>query len=372
VARHYWPFLWLNMENSITETVMKNRRYNELMSQLLTSLPAADERLRSCVTSLSAANGSQLTDLKNQLEVLNGLYGEVSHIQHDVDEFVSCSKDLIAILSILDCRDTPKAHEIQSCMDEIQCLSDKTSNTFDHIHTELSQKIEKWKHAEREIDVIQQWLHSSEVHLYNLVHAPLTENTLDEVILEHRNFYQTCVDKKNDIMLLVEHGKQWDLPPAAFQDLCGRIMTLTSSSSRQLQKLEDIRHRVLEIHETASCLKTWLSELIVTLDCDNVLDETITERRSRAENICNQRHTKRRTQDELIHCVHQLSAEGLVLKESQLIRMIDDVEDSWLQMSQLFGKFVSSLVRVVECFLSYIYRLELECASFTFLACNIH
>jgi hypothetical protein len=337
------------MENSITETVMKNRRYNELMSHLFASLPAADERLKSCFTGLSTADGSQLSDLKSELD---GLSGEVTHMQHDVDEFVSCSKDLIAILSILDCHDTPKAHEIQSCMDEIQRLSDKASTTVDSFRSELAQKIEKWRYAEQEIDAMREWLHLSEVHLRDQMQALLTEDTVDQLIAEQRQFHQTVEDKKNSIILLVERCKEWGLPPPAFQDLHGQISVLISSSQNRLQNLEDIRCKVLEINHTAAYLKTWLSELIVTLDGDMVLGETITERRSRAENICNQRHTKRRTLDELIRSVHQLSTEGLVLKDSQLTKVIEIIEESWSQMSGLFGKFVSSLVCIIEC--SYI------------------
>jgi len=332
------------MENNITETVMKNRRYNELMSHLFQSLPAADERMKSCFLSASSKEGISSFDPTSQLEALNG---EIKHIQHDVDEFLSCSQDLIAILSVLDCHDTPKAHEIHHCMSEIKKLSDKTSSTVHQTRTELSQKIEKWKSTEQEMDSIVQWLQQSENYLREMFQVQITESVLNGLVSDQREFDSAVARKKDHFLQLIDNCKLQGLPTQCYEKLNGRFNSLLSSSRSYLQRLELVQHEVEKVNEASSSLQVWLSELIVTLDCDTVLEETVSERRNRADNICNQRHIQRKAYDEMILAAHQLSIDGFMLKGSHFSEMIDNIEDSWCRMSHLFKKYVSSLVRIV-------------------------
>ena len=116
-----------SLMEKLSETAIKNRKFNDLKHRLVDSLPKIESRMDRCDTELKPGG-----DPKKQLDDLNTLTADVIAEGKRVEDFKSLGDELLGILEDLDCKDTPKAKEIQSNVDSV-------NEKFDYIQERLWQ-----------------------------------------------------------------------------------------------------------------------------------------------------------------------------------------------------------------------------------------
>jgi len=92
---------------TLSETVETKRRYSELLRRLGESLPCLADQVDGLADRM-------LPGLcpRDQLDWLDVLAGDVTARGDDVEQLSAAGDQLVAILTELDCRDTPKVHTL--------------------------------------------------------------------------------------------------------------------------------------------------------------------------------------------------------------------------------------------------------------------
>ena len=165
----------------LTDTASKNKRYNELKRQLSKWLPETEARVEKC--SADVVPGADPT---RQMEEMKAVTGDVIAQGKLVDDLANIGADLVQILEELDCKDTPKAREIQGTVDSYQKRYDQIQEQVVEKQHKLNDAVVHSKDAVHNLDSLLKWTTETENLFKNMTPVSLDRDVLNEQIQAHR------------------------------------------------------------------------------------------------------------------------------------------------------------------------------------------
>ena len=183
----------------LSDTAAKNKQYNQLRAQLGQTLPALEQRLGTCEEEITPG-----VDAKEQLEDLKGITADAIVQGKCVEDLQNVGHDLIQILEELDCRDSPKAREIQNTVDTAQTSFDRIQEGVVDKQHKLNAAVVQSQDVNYNLNSLLQWIGDTEDLFDSHPLVSLDKAKLDDQIQAHRVIASDVENQRGQIDYVVE------------------------------------------------------------------------------------------------------------------------------------------------------------------------
>jgi len=335
------------MDDSINETALRSRRYRGLCSQLAVSLPEVVDQCSSFLSALAQPDGDDaVSHPSERLAALNRFAEGLDGHKQDVAELLSCGKYLVAVLDILECSDTPKAHEIRHRIDNIGKQLENIVNCIEFKRSELALEVEHFTETEAEIEKIADWLESLDEQEQSInQHVCLHEEDLRRRVELLKDRKADAEKWQNYVKQVVATCRQLRMAPlkyAGFSERCSSIVTLATQRS---EHLDAVLRRLICMHQNAECIRSWISSMETSLTSNFTSIGSCVEQLTFVENMSNQWRLKKHELDDLLEAGRTVGEDEVVsLDRSALDQLLSDIEQRWCRLSKSLVNYVSTQV----------------------------
>jgi len=316
---------------TLSETAETKRRYLELLSRLAESLPCLADQVDGLADRM-------LPGLcpRDQLDWLDVLAGDVAARGVEVDQLAAAGDQLVAILTELDCRDTPKVREIQADVDRVRRQRDDISAAVQRKRVALEAALSRLMDAHAGLAAALSWLDDAEARASTLLGGgvSLQATRLAEQIAEHRAFAADVTAYAPNVGTVAERcASVW--VEGRVSELQDRHRALVQCLDEHDARLDDIRRRLAGLLDGVAALDRWIAGTVGAVGRHAVLD---------LEELCVARQTKRRELDSLTASGRELTADSMTTDKHCLRDAVSDLRARWRDLMQLLTCTVSSAV----------------------------
>ena len=315
---------------TLSETAETKRRYSELLSRLGESLPCLAEQVDGLADRM-------LPGLcpRDQLDWLDVLAGDVTARRDEVDALTAAGRQLVAILAELDCRDTPKAREIERDVARARRELDAVAAAVERKRTALEAALSRLMDAHAGLAAALSWLDVAEAQAASLLGRGVSVRAarLAEQIAEHRAFAADVAAYAPNVGTVAERcASVWiEGRVAELQERhAGLVQVLDEHDAR----LDDVRRRLAALLDGVAALDRWIAAAVGAVGRASVdLDE-----------LCVARQTRRHELDTLTATGRELTADSMTTDKHCLRDVLSDLRARWRDLMQLLTSTVSNAV----------------------------
>jgi len=315
---------------SLSETAETKRRYSELLSSLGQSLPSLADQVDGLADRM-------LPGLcpRDQLDWLDVLAGEVASRGVEIDQLAATGDELIAVLTELDCRDTPKVRQIQADVERVRGQLNDVMAMVDRKRSALESALARLMEAHAGLAAALAWLDDAEARASTLLSRGVSLNAarLADQISEHRAFAADVSAYAPNVGTVAERcASVWI--EGRVSELQDRHRTLVQSLDEHDGRLDDIRRRLAGLHEGVAALDRWIASTV----------GAVGRRSVDLEELCAARQTKRHDLDALTAAGRELTADSMTTDKHCLRDVVSDLRARWRELMQLLTNTVSNAV----------------------------
>ena len=333
------------MADSLTQTALRSQRYKELCSSLNVSLPEVDILCSTFLSALTPNGDAPLAHPSERLESLVKFAGGLDKQKEDVAELLACGNYLVEMLAILECSDTPKAHEIRHKISDTTCQLEHIVDSIEAKQSELAQEIVRFTRTEADIKGIVNWLEAADLRRQS------SSLSLNEEDLSRQLEIEKC--QKDDAVKWQEHVehviakcRQLRMEPTNYAELSVQCNSVLSSTAQRTEHLEALLQRLVHLQQNVDSIKSWMSEAASSLTTDSTLVDCTTDQQTFIENFTNQWRTKRQEYEDVLESAETMDSVEFCLDRRPLHQMLADVERDWCQVSKSFVDYVLAQVHL--------------------------
>ena len=315
---------------TLSETAETKRRFSELLSSLSESLPSLADQVDGLADRM-------LPGLcpRDQLDWLDVLAGEVTARGLEIDELAAAGDQLIAILTELDCRDTPKARQILSDVERVRRQLEDIMAAVDRKRVALEAALARLMEAHAKLAAALAWLDDAEARASTLLSRGVSLNKarLADQISEHRAFAADVTAYTPNVGTVAERcASVWI--EGRVSELQDRHHALVQSLDEHDGRLDDIRRRLAGLLDGVAALDQWIGSTV----------GAVGRRSVDLEELCAARQTKRHELDSLTSAGRELTSDSMTTDKHCLRDAVSDLRARWRELMQLLTSTVSNAV----------------------------
>jgi len=335
------------MADGLTETALRIQRYKELCSLLDASLPEADTQCSSFLSALTPDGDAPLAHPTERLEALVKFTEVLDSQKQNVAELLACGRYLVDMLDILECSDTPKAHEIRHKIDDTAHQLDNIVNAIETKQCELAAEVIRFAETEAEIKNIVCWLKTTDAQRRSSCPVCLNEEDLSQRVETEKCQKDDAVRWQEHIDQVITKCRQLRMEPTNYAGLSAQCSAVVTAATDRAQQLEAVLQRLLDLQQDVDRMKHWMSDVASTLTSKSELVDSSAEQQTFIENLSNQWRLKREELEDLLQSAETLGGSVEFAVDSRpLHQLLTDVEHDWCQVSKLFVFYISTQVHL--------------------------
>jgi len=343
------------MADSLTETALRSRRYKELCSLLAVSLSEADVQCSSLLSALTPDGDAPLAHPAERLEALIKFSATLDKQKQDVAELLACGKYLVEMLDILECSDTPKAHEVRHKIDDAARQLENVVNAIETKRSELAVEVVHFAETEADIKNIVNWLEAADAQRWSSSRLRLHEKDLSQQVEIERCQQDDAAKWQKHTDQVIAKCRQLRMEPTNYAGMSAQCNSVVASMTERTEHLEAVLQRLLSLQENVDCIKCWMSDAASSLTSKLTLVDSCAEQQTFVENFSNQWRIKRQEFADLLESAEKLGSSEFSLDRRPLQQLLTDVERDWCQLSKSFVNYVSAQVHSIPSNLSPFY-----------------
>ena len=316
----------------VSEIAGKKQLYNQLLSQLTSSLPSFESRIV-VLSACFVPGGAIPSELLDRLEVMST---ETTKYAENINELASYGDELMAILAELDCDDTPKARELRANVDSLRARHTAVQSTIVEKRASLQKAVTRWKAARAELISNLDWIELTEARCQMLTRkASLDGCVLTSQIDAHRGLTSDVEVSRARLDAIVERCANAGVTERV-DELSERYRILFSHVSDWGLKLDAIFCRLSTVNVTVDRLREWLADASRRLDgCRRTAD---------LDDFSHARIARQLELDEIRHIGKELISDTVTQDKHLLRELLSDIQSQWNAVTQLYAKVLSSAV----------------------------
>jgi hypothetical protein len=332
----------------LTETASKNKQYNQLKAELTKSLPEVGQRVEGCDTEVTPG-----VDPSGQLEQLKSVTADVITQGKMVEDMSKIGHELIAILEELDCKDTPKAKEIQNTVDQIQTVFDQLQETTVDKQHKLNNAISQSHDALHNLDILMDWVCDTESLFENIRPVSLDRVSLNEQIQAHRVITSDIDNHREQVDSIVEQCKGQPGSDDKINNLLDRFDGLIGRVHSRGNELEDVVQKLGTLHGNVNQLESWLASAVNSMKRESS-DFEPSSLKNKIENLYRQKQTKQADLNKIKKIGRELIADPHTGEKNRLRETLADIQGKWHDLTELLVQMISFTVRTHLVIIFYI------------------
>lgn len=321
----------------LTDTASKNKRYNDLKRQLSKWLPDMESRVEKC--SADIAPGA---DPSRQLDEIKAVTGDVIAQGKLVDDLCNVGSDLVQILEELDCKDTPKAREIQGTVENVQTRYDQIQEEVVDKQHRLNDALVQSKDAVHNLDSLLKWTTETENLFNNMTPVSLDREALNEQIQAHRVLTSDIENHKGQVDAIVDQC-QGQGEDDKVNNLLDRFDSLISHAQDRGNELEDVVQKLGTLHGNVNQLESWLTNAVHSLKRESA-DFDHDSLKNKIENLYRQKQSKQADLDNIKKIGRALINDPNTGDKNRLRETLADTQAKWHDLTELLVQMISFAV----------------------------
>ena len=322
----------------VNDTVVKNRKYNDLRSKLGQWLPSMEERVNQCSADVPPGD-----DPKIQVAELKALTTDVIAETQDVEDLKAVGKDLLAILEELECLDTPKAREIKGVLESVQAKFDEIQeNVVDKQHR-LNQAVVQSQDVYRQLDGLLEWVKQAQDNLNNSPIISLDKNALNEQTQAHMILCSDIENHKAKLNSLEEKCQGKEGTESRLDELHDKFGAVEEAAKDRAVMLDNVSQKLASFTTGVTQLDGWLTNSVNSLKRDSAEYDQGTVK-DKIENLYRQKVGKQKELNNLRKTGKELINNPQTGDKNKLRETLADVQGKWHNLTELLVQMISYAV----------------------------
>ena len=327
-----------DLMTKLTDTAAKNKLYNQLKTQLTKSLPEVANKVEACDAELKPG-----VDPTGQLEALKAVTADVISHGKLVEDISKVGQELIAILEELDCKDTPKAKEIQNTVDQIQGMFDKIQETTVDKQHKLNSAIVQSKDAIHNLDSLMEWVSETESLFDNIRPVSLDSKALSEQIQAHRVITSDIDNHREQVDSVVETCRGQPGSEEKINDLLDRFDALISQAHERGSELEEVAEKLNTFHGKVNQLQSWMANTVNAMKRESS-DFEPSSLKNKVENRYRQKQAKQEDLNNIKVLGRELVDNPHTGEKNRVRETLADTQSKWHDLIELLVQMMSFAV----------------------------
>ena len=327
-----------DLMTKLTDTAAKNKLYNQLKTQLTKSLPEVASKVEACDANLKPG-----TDPTGQLETLKAVTADVISHGKLVEDISKVGQELIAILEELDCKDTPKAKEIQNTVDQIQGMFDKIQETTVDKQHKLNSAIVQSQDAIHNLDSLMDWVNETESLFDNIRPVSLDSTALSEQIQAHRVITSDIDNHRQQVDSVVDTCRGQPGSEEKINSLLDRFDALISQAHERGNELEEVAEKVNLFHGRVNQLQSWMANAVNAMKRESS-DFEPSSLKNKIENRYRQKQAKQDDLNNIKLLGRELINNPHTGEKNRVRETLADTQGKWHDLIELLVQMMSFAV----------------------------
>lgn len=325
--------------DKLSDTAAKNKRFNQLKNDLEEALPALKEDVGNCHDEVQ-----QGSDPQEQLEGLNAVTANVIAKGKEVEDLKKVGQELVDILEELDCKNTPKAHEIQETMDAIQGEFDEIQEEVVDKQHKLNAAVAQSKDVGHNLAALLGWVDEVDQIFNEMKPVSLDRETLTQQIQAHKVVTADIENHRPQVDTVVEQcQEQPGTSDEAVNELLDRFDNLISRSEDRGTELEDVVQKLGNLHNNVHQLESWLAGAVHSLKRESS-DFDHDSLKNKIENLYQHKQGKQKDLDNIKSVGKELIDDPRTGDKHYLRETLADVQGKWHDLTELLVQMISFAV----------------------------
>jgi len=334
------------MADSLVQASLRSQRYKELCSSLAVSLPEVDIQCSTFLSALTPDGDAPLVHPSERLESLVKFAGGLDKQKEDVAELLACGNYLVEMLAILECSDTPKAHEIRHKISDTARQLEHVVDAIESKQSELALEIVHFTRTEADIKDVVSWLEAADLRRQSSSLLGLNAEDLSRQLDVEKCRKDDAIKWQEHVEEVVAKCRQLRMEPTNYAGLSAQCNSVLTSAAQRTEHLEALLQRLVHLQHNVDSIKKWMSEAASSLISGSTLVDCSTDQQTFIENFTNQWRTKRQEYDDVLESAQTVDSAEFCLDRRPLHQMLADVERDWCQVSQSFVDYVLAQVHL--------------------------
>ncbi|ELT90303.1 hypothetical protein CAPTEDRAFT_205084 [Capitella teleta] len=337
----------------LNETAAKNKQYQQLRDQLQAALPQLQKAVESCTD----AAGS---DPERQLEELKGVTADVIAAGKVMEDLRKVGENLVEILEELDCKETPKAVEIQSSVDGLQAVFDEVQEEVVDKQHRLNSAVAQSKDVGHNLAALLEWVDEMDGTFSSMKPVSLNREALTQQIQEHKLLSSDIDNHHPQVDTVVEQCQDQGLQDDRVNELLDRFDRLIGLTEERGTELEEVVQKLGNLHGNVHQLESWLGGAVHSLKRESS-DFDHDSLKTKIENLYQHKQTKQKDLDNIKNVGKELIDDPRTGDKHQLREVLADVQGKWHDLTELLVQMISfAALREIDDLLKYLDKAENE------------
>ena len=321
----------------LNETAAKNKKYNDLKERLSQTLPEMEARMQACSTDVKPGG-----DPNEQLDEINNLTAEVIAEGKKVQDLKDLGEELVAILDVLGCKDTPKAHEIEETISSYASKYDGLQEDLSDKQHKLNAAIVASQDVSHNLDAMLAWVNETEALFDNFHPISLERNALNDQMQDHRVLVADIESHRAQVDTVAEQCRGSPGAEDKVEQLVDRFDILESRAQQRGAELEDVVQRLAHLHSNVNQIESWLSNSVTALKREST-GETMALK-EKIESLYRQKQAKQEDLDLIKALARELIEDANTGNKNHLRETLADVQGKWHELTEMLVQMISFAV----------------------------
>ena len=251
--------------------------------------------------------------------------------------------ELIAILEELDCKDTPKAKEIQKTVDQIQTLFDQVQETTVDKQHKLNNAIVHSNDAMHNLDVLMDWICDTESLFDNIRPVSLDRAALNEQIQAHRVITSDIDNHREQVDSIAEQCRGQAGSEDKINNMLDRFDAVISRAHDHGNVLDDVVQKLGTLHGNVHQLESWLVSAVNSMKRESS-DFEPSSLKNKIENLYRQKQSKQEDLNKIKKIGKELITDPYTGEKNRLRETLADIQGKWHDLTELLVQMISFTV----------------------------
>lgn len=278
--------------------------------------------------------------------LFQSLTAEVTARGHLVEELHDVGDDLIAVLSELDCKNSPKALEIARTVNDI-------TGRYDQVHAIAVDRQQRQDDAVlrandtgRNVDSLLTWLEDTEQLFERMQPVSVDRDALAQQIQAQR-VVAADVDAHRQQVDAVAESCRGDASAGSHRradELLDRYDAIVSLTQSRGGELDDVVTKVTRLHGNVQQLEAWLATAVQSLKRESSSDFDANSLKEKIEALYRQKQAKQTDLDSIKAIGRELINDPATGDKNRLRETLADVQSKWHDLTELLVQMISFAV----------------------------
>ncbi len=260
-----------------------------------------------------------------------------------MEDLKDVGDELVGILEALDCKDTPKAREIEDTVCSMQTKFDQIQEELVDKQHKLNAAVVESQDVNHNLDSLLGWVMETEGLFDNMGHVSLDKEALNNQIQAHRVLVSEIENERARVQSVTEQCAGTPGAEDKVEQLVDRFDILESRAEERGNELEDVVQKLGTLHGNVNQLESWLANAVHSLKRDSS-DFEPGSLKEKIENLYRAKQDKQPDLESIKKIARQLIDDPNTADKNHLRETLADVQGKWHDLTELLVQMISFAV----------------------------